>query len=180
VADTVISSRTRTRRHNVTDQPQPPQDPGHQPGPPPQYQAPGYQQPQGYQQPGFQAPGSQQGYQQQPNVGSGAEMSPPDQRMWAMLSHLGGILFGFLAPLIIWLTTKERGLFVADQSKEALNFQITLVIGYIIAFVTSFIGIGILLFFVVWIASIVFGIIAGLAANKGENYRYPFAIRLVS
>ena len=38
---------------------------------------------------------------------------------------------------------------------------------------------GILLIFALSILNIVFCIIAGIAANKGETYRYPFAIRLV-
>ncbi|KGM17215.1 hypothetical protein N867_08155 [Actinotalea fermentans ATCC 43279 = JCM 9966 = DSM 3133] len=99
--------------------------------------------------------------------------------MWAMLSHVGGILFSFIAPLIIWLMFKERGRFVEEQSKEALNFQITLIIGYIISGILMIILIGAILFFVVWLAAIIFGIMAAIAANKGEAYRYPVAIRLI-
>ena len=164
----------------MTDQPSQAPD-GQQP---PAYgQAPGAQQ--GYeqpQQPGFQQPGSQQqGYQQAPGAQQpySTEMSPSDQRMWAMLAHLGGILFGFLAPLIVFLVQKDRGAYVNDQSKEALNFQLTLLIAYVVGSVLSIIFIGLLILFAAWIAAIVFGIMAGLAANKGENYRYPLNIRMV-
>lgn len=156
----------------MTDQPsQPPEpqqpQPGQQPPPPP----PGYEQQ--YQQPGY--------YQQAPQAAGGytTEMSPADQRMWAMLAHLGGILFYFLAPLIVWLVQKDRGAYVADQSKEALNFQLTMLIGSVIGSILIVVGIGIVIVVAIWIMIIVFSILAALAANKGEAYRYPVTIRMV-
>jgi len=104
-----------------------------------------------------------------------------DDRTVAMLTHLSGILFSFIVPLVVWLINKDkadRG-FLISQSKEALNFQITLLFGYIIGIILSVILIGALLNFLIWIVCIIFSIIAGLAANKGEDYRYPFAIRLI-
>ena len=50
-----------------------------------------------------------------------------------MLAHLLGALLGFLGPLIIWLVKKDDHPFVAEQSKEALNFQLTLLIWYVAA-----------------------------------------------
>ncbi len=96
----------------------------------------------------------------------------------AMLSHLLAIFFGWLAPLIIWLVKKESP-FVADQAKESLNFQITVFIAYLVCFALSFVLIGCFLMPVVAVADIVLCIMATLAANKGERYRYPFAIRLI-
>ena len=80
---------------------------------------------------------------------------------------------------VIWLVFKERGRFVDEQAKEALNFQITLFIGYVVSSLLIIIVIGAFLLFLVWVAAIVFGIIAGMAANKGQAYRYPVNIRLV-
>lgn len=99
--------------------------------------------------------------------------------MWAMLGHLGGILLGFLAPLITWLVFRERSAFVEDQGKEALNFQITVTIGYVIASVLVFAVIGFALLPLLWLASIVLSVIAAVAANRGERYRYPVALRLI-
>lgn len=96
-----------------------------------------------------------------------------------MLAHLGGILIGFLSGLIAMLVWGKRSAFVDDQSKEALNFQITLIIGYVIAGILSLVVIGVFLIFALSIVNIVFCIIAGLAANKGETYRYPMTLRLV-
>ncbi|HWS58454.1 MAG TPA: DUF4870 domain-containing protein [Actinotalea sp.] len=112
-------------------------------------------------------------------VPPGAPLSDADQRLWAMLSHIGAIFIGFLAPLIVWLVYKGRGQFVEEQAKESLNFQIMIAIAYVVGSVTSFLGIGLLILLVAWVFSIVFVIIAGIAANKGEAYRYPINLRLV-
>lgn len=110
-----------------------------------------------------------------------AASSTQDDRTIALLTHLSGIILGFIVPLIVWLIHKDKADkgFVVDQSKEALNFQITLLFGYVIGMVLTVILIGALLNFILWVICIIFSIIAGLAANKGEAYRYPFAIRLV-
>jgi uncharacterized Tic20 family protein len=105
-----------------------------------------------------------------------------DDRNLAMLTHLSGILFGFIVPLIIWLTHKdkpEKGWLTA-QALEALNFQITMVICFFVSGLLIVILIGGLLLPLVWILDLVFCIIAGMAASRGENYRYPFALRLLS
>jgi uncharacterized Tic20 family protein len=107
--------------------------------------------------------------------------APQEDRTIALITHLSGIIAGFIVPLIIWLINKDKPekSWLNDQSKEALNFQITLLIVYIVGVILSVILIGALINLVAWIACIVFSIIAGLAANKGEAYRYPFALRLI-
>ena len=104
-----------------------------------------------------------------------------DDKTMALIAHLSGIVASFIGPLIIWLINKDKPekSWLTDQSKEALNFQITLLIVYVIGIILSVILIGALINLLAWIACIVFSIIAGLAANKGEAYRYPFALRLI-
>ncbi len=102
-----------------------------------------------------------------------------DSKNLAMLCHLLGLLTTFLGPLILWLIKKDDDAFVDEQGKEALNFQITLMLAGIVAGATSCIGIGLILIPLVGIADIVFSIIACVAASKGQHYRYPVAIRLV-
>ncbi|GAB3673682.1 DUF4870 domain-containing protein [Angustibacter aerolatus] len=135
-----------------------------------QQQQGGYQQPAGYQQPGqpYPAPGAGQ-----------APLSPAEDRQWAMLGHLGAIILGIVSPLIVWLVFKDRSRFVDDQGKEALNFQITVLIAWVAASVLAAVAIGFALYPIIWIGNLVLCIMAGLAANKGEAYRYPFALRLV-
>ena len=99
--------------------------------------------------------------------------------MWAMLAHIGGIVLWFIAPLVVMLTQGEKSPFVRRQAVEALNFQITLTIAWIVSAILIVVLIGFLLFFVVGIGGLVLMIMAGIAANKGEEYRYPVNIRLV-
>ena len=108
-------------------------------------------------------------------------MPSKDSCNMAMLAHLLGALIGFLGPLIIWLVKKDTDPFVDDQGKEALNFQITILIAYAISIVLVFISCGFLFFLplIPFIVSLVFGILAALEASKGIAYRYAIAIRLV-
>ena len=112
--------------------------------------------------------------------GAGAPLSPNDQRTWAIVSHLSGIFVSFIGPLVIWLVFRGRGAYLEDQAKEALNFQITLVIAYFVGGILSIIGVGLILIFLAWLATIVFGILAAVASSRGEPYRYPVNIRMVS
>ena len=98
-----------------------------------------------------------------------------------MLTHLSGILLGFIVPLVIWLTNKDKPekAWLNEQAKEALNFQILIAIAYVACTILVVILIGGLLLPVVWLVNLIFCILAGVAVNKGENYRYPFSLRLI-
>ena len=133
-------------------------------GPPPDYGQRPYSPPPGYRPTGY---------------GAAAPLSPSDERMWATLAHVGPILVGFLAPLIIWLVFRERSRFVDDQGKEALNFQIFLAIVYVVGVITAALVIGIFILLAAWLLAIVFGIQGAIAANRGELYRYPFNWRVI-
>jgi uncharacterized Tic20 family protein len=108
---------------------------------------------------------------------------PKEARMWAMLCHLLGLFTCFIGPLIIWLVKKEENAFIDNQGKEALNFQITVAIAFVLAFVLTpvlmFICIGFALVPAVFIADLVFCILACVKSNSGEAYRYPVSLRLV-
>ena len=109
-----------------------------------------------------------------------AAVSADDANL-AMLAHLLSIVFGFIAPLIIWMISKDQPQkgFVADQAKEALNFQITVIIALCIAGVLMVIFIGILLVPMILVVNFVLCILAGLKAREGVAYRYPFTLRLL-
>ncbi|MDM8086562.1 DUF4870 domain-containing protein, partial [Cellulomonas cellasea] len=108
---------------------------------------------------------------------------PPDEeRSWAILAHLGGLVLGFVAPLVVWLVFRGRGPYLENQAKEALNFQITLAIAYVVSLILTGVTFG-LLFPLVWavgIAGFVFMVLAAVAANRYQWYRYPVNIRMVS
>ena len=108
-----------------------------------------------------------------------APLSDSDQRLWSTLIHIGGIPFGFIAPLVGYLVLKDRGAYIAEQSKTALNFQLTLLIGWVIGSILTIVLIGGIILLAVGVVSIIFSIIAAIAANKGEHYKYPFQITFV-
>ena len=104
-----------------------------------------------------------------------------DDRTMAMIGHLSGIVAGFIGPLIIWLINKEKAdkAWLNEQAKEALNFQITMLIAWFVAGILTMVLIGMLLVPIIFIANIILCIMAGMKANEGVSYRYPFALRLI-
>ncbi|WP_084103263.1 DUF4870 domain-containing protein [Demequina sp. NBRC 110056] len=117
----------------------------------------------------------------QPAGAGPAPVSESDERTMGLLTHLSAILIGLFGPLIFWLIYKERSDFLNDQGKEALNFNITVAIAYVVSYILMAVTFGILFFlpFLVWVVALVFQIMGGMAANKHQRYRYPFALRLV-
>ena len=107
--------------------------------------------------------------------------APQEDRTIALITHLSGIIAGFIVPLIMWLINKDKPekSWLTDQSKEALNFQITITIAFVICVVLSAILIGAFLMPIVWLVNLIFCILGGVASNNGESYRYPFALRLI-
>lgn len=97
-----------------------------------------------------------------------------------VLTHLGGAIFSFIPSLIVWLLKKDENAYIGEQAREALNFQVTVIIAQIISSILTVILIGFFLMMAVWIANIVLSILAAVAASKGEPYKYPFALRLIS
>jgi uncharacterized Tic20 family protein len=146
----------------------PPHFPPTQGGVDPRYpgpQGPGQPGPQGPGQPGPQTPG-------QP-------MRPDEERTWSLVAHIGTIVLGFLAPLIVLLVKGNESPTVRANSVESLNFQITVAIGYIASSFLMIILIGFITLPIIWIVAVVLAIMATVAVSKGEPYKYPFALRLV-
>ena len=108
-----------------------------------------------------------------------AEPSKDDKTM-AMLCHLLAIFTGFLGPLILWLVKKDQSPYIDEQGKEALNFQITVAIALFVSGLLTYVCIGAFLLPLVWLGNLIFCIMACVAANKGEHYKYPVSLRLVS
>jgi uncharacterized Tic20 family protein len=113
-----------------------------------------------------------------PAPAAAAPLTEAEDRQWASFAHLGGIL-GILPSLIIWLIFKDRGAFTNTEGKEALNFQITLLIAEIIGYITTFLVIGLIIIPAVYVVRIIFSIIAFTKTKDGVPYRYFFALRLV-
>lgn len=106
-----------------------------------------------------------------------------DTRMWAMICHLAG-LAGYLipfgnvvGPLIIWQVKREESPFIDENGREALNFQLSYLLYFVVCILLMFVIIGVFLIIPLVIANFVFMIIAAVRANNGESYRIPFIIR---
>lgn len=108
-----------------------------------------------------------------------------DERTWAMLCHLCIVAQMFLwilvlGPLLIWLIKGDQMPFVKTQGKEVLNFQITLFLaGIVCTILIPVFGLGILLGAILWIYSVVVGVIGAVKTNEGVAYRYGFNWRLI-
>ncbi|KQP01204.1 DUF4870 domain-containing protein [Leifsonia sp. Leaf264] len=116
---------------------------------------------------------------QNPYQASG-QLSPSDEKLWATLIHIGGILFGFLPALIGYLVLKDKGPFIREHTATALNFQITLLIVYVVGSILTLVLVGFLILLAAWVLAIVFGIIAAMKANAGQLYTYPLTIKFVN
>lgn len=102
-----------------------------------------------------------------------------DETNLAMLAHLFGIFTGFVGAMVIWLLKKDDSAFIGQEAREALNFQITLMLAYVIAGVLAFLLIGLILFPILFVLNLVLCLLGALSASKGKPYRYPFALRLL-
>ena len=120
-------------------------------------------------------------------------MSPNEERMWGLWSHLGALVavivtgfLGWVPPLII-MQTRGRDSFVRNEAVESLNFQLSLLIvnfGSIFLIIVLIwtiivpilVGISIV---AIDIAALVLMILASVSGNRGEPYRYPLNFRMV-
>lgn len=127
--------------------------------------------------------GQSPGYGSAPEYGAGAPAGYPtsDDKTWAMLAHFGGIVLGFIAPLIAMLAKGNESPTVRAHAVEALNFQLTWGVASIIAVTLVACSFGVLFFLpIITIGvTVVFSIIGGMKANEGQLYHYPVTVRLV-
>jgi uncharacterized Tic20 family protein len=124
-----------------------------------------------------------------PGAATPAPLSESDSRLWATLVHVGGIIIGFISPLIGYLVMKDRSRFVREHSATALNFQITLAIAhaanFVLGIILNIVTLGLwflvqsLITLALIVINVVFSVIAAIAANKGEPYKYPLTINFV-
>ena len=131
----------------------------------------------------------------EPEVREAYEAAPPamgqgelvtdtssEERTLAALAHAAGIvsttMLPLLIPLVVYLIKKDESPFVAEQAKEALNFQITVILAIIVCVPLMLIVIGVFLAGIVTLASLILSIIGAIKTYEGKAYRYPVAIRV--
>ena len=107
-----------------------------------------------------------------------------DEKTWAMICHLSALAyfipFGqILGPLIVWVIKKDEYPLVDDQGKEALNFQLSILIYQLITIPLVFIVIGIPILIFLGVMNIVLVVVAGINAGRGVPFKYPLTIQLI-
>ncbi len=113
-----------------------------------------------------------------------------DAKMWATLCHLAGFLSfvgipfaGVIGPLAIWLVKREEHPLIDENGREALNFQLSLVVYSIIGFLlcVTVIGmvIGIPLLLALFVIEIILLAVGAYKTSQGEEWRYPLTIRML-
>jgi hypothetical protein len=99
-----------------------------------------------------------------------------DERTLAILVHVLSIFFWIIPGLIIYLLKKDESSFVAEHAKEAMNFQLTLTLLYIVLAISL---IGIIFLWVPYVIQLVLCIVAAIKASDLKLYKYPMTLRLI-
>jgi len=113
------------------------------------------------------------------------EPANQDECNLAMLCHpiaLVGLVIplgNLLGPLIVWLLKRDQSHFVDMHGKEALNFNISMALAFLVSSILTAIFIGFVLMFVVGIFWFVLALVAASRASAGASYTYPLTLRLV-
>lgn len=123
-----------------------------------------------------------------PPPGAGGRPSglSAESRNWAMAGHLSafvvfiGVPLPFLGPLVVWLMRRDTDPYAAEHAREALNFNLTAMIAFVVAGASMLLLVGFVLLPAIGIVWFVLVIIAGVRAANGEAYRYPLTIRFVT
>ncbi|WMS85571.1 DUF4870 domain-containing protein [Pleionea litopenaei] len=123
---------------------------------------------------------------QQPTATPANEGPTADERQYAMFCHLAafaGLIIPFgsiVGPLVMWLIKKDESAYINYHGREALNFNITMALLGLLCFLLMFVVIGVFLLPLLAVVWLIMIIVACIKANDGVEYRYPFALRLIS
>jgi uncharacterized Tic20 family protein len=116
----------------------------------------------------------------------GGPSASADERTWAMIAHFSALaafiappIGGVLGPLVVWLAKREHSAFASEAAKEAMNFNIAVLLGYLVCALLIFVFIGFLLGAALFVFWLVMTVVAGIKASEGVHYRYPVSLRLV-
>lgn len=101
-----------------------------------------------------------------------------DDKNIMVLTHILGLFFGIIPSLVVYLAFSESK-WVKDNSREAVNFQISILIYFVVSLILTFIVIGAVGLLATVIGGTVLGIVAAIRCSKGENYKFPLIIRII-
>ncbi|MEL7485535.1 MAG: DUF4870 domain-containing protein [Planctomycetota bacterium] len=100
---------------------------------------------------------------------------------WASVPASGGVSFAIpaLVALAMWQIRNRDSEFIDDHGREALNFQISLVVIGLVLIPFVLCGIGVVGLIALSVLAVVGTILGGLAALRSEVFRYPACIRFI-
>ncbi len=112
-----------------------------------------------------------------------------DARTWAMLCHLAGlgwmlvwivpVIGGVVGALVVWQIKRDDDPFIDEHGQEALNFQISMLLYWIVAMLLCLTCIGFVLVPIVAALDVIFALVAAIKAGNGKTYHYPLSIRFI-
>lgn len=117
-----------------------------------------------------------------------------DQQTWRVLAHASAFIQfvgvpSVIGPLVVWLIRRDDPI-VEPHARDALNFQLSLVIYFVAGIVIGFLaaitiiglvitGVILVLLLVLVVLELLFALLATLAASRGERYSYPMSLQLI-
>lgn len=108
-----------------------------------------------------------------------------ETKNWAIACHalaFAGYVIPFgnlVGPLLVWALKKDSSPYIDQQGRESVNFQITMLIAYLISGILVLVFVGILLLAVCALFNVVMVVLAIIKTADGQDFRYPFAIRIL-
>jgi len=104
------------------------------------------------------------------------------QAMFIQVSAFAGYIIplgSIIVPLILWQVWREKDPYLDDMGREAVNFQLSMLLYYIISLVLCVVLIGFVLIFAAMIFHLTFIVIGSVQTARGADYRYPMIIRFI-
>ena len=103
-----------------------------------------------------------------------AHKNSETEKLVIILTHLAGIFLWIFPALIVYLVSEDG---IKSHVKNALNWQISLIIYSGISWILAIVLIGFLFIWLLPILNTIFCIIAAIKASQDKEYRYPMSIR---
>jgi uncharacterized protein len=109
----------------------------------------------------------------------------PNERTMLILMHISPLI-GFLvpfgniiAPLVFWLIKKDQSPELDRHGKAVINFQITIMLALVVAFILIFVVIGVFLIPIIGLFSLIMIIMGAIDASNGKLFKYPLSLNLI-
>lgn len=101
------------------------------------------------------------------------------ERILGILAHVLTLVAWFFAPLIIYLLKKDESEYVRDHARESMNFQLTIIVAYLLAGILTIVFIGFFFLLLIAVMQVILVIVATVKAADSQLYRYPYTIKFI-